>query len=126
MMHPRDEGLSGTIDIAPTLLDLVGVQKPKEMAGRSLLGSSSGGAVIAELARKKAAIKENWGLIRDLDTHQDEVVAYSGARGSEPAPALVAELSSLPDSLEVPETPVNNTGPDPAVVRQLKALGYIE
>jgi phosphoglycerol transferase MdoB-like AlkP superfamily enzyme len=126
MIHLRDEQLSGTIDIAPTLLDLVGVQKPKEMAGRSLLGSSSGGAVIAELARKKAAIKENWGLIRDLDTHQDEVVAYSDARESEPAPALVAALRSLLDSLEARETPVNSTGPDPAVVRQLKALGYIE
>ena len=126
MMRPRDEGLSGTIDIAPTLLDLVGVRKPREMAGRSLLGSSSGGAVIAELARKKAAIKENWGLIRDLDTHQDEVVAYSGASGSAPTPALVAELGALLDSLETRETPVNNTTPDPAVVRQLKALGYIE
>jgi arylsulfatase A-like enzyme len=126
MMRPRDEGLSGTIDIAPTLLDLLGVRKPKEMAGRSLLGSSSGGVVIAELARKKAAIKENWGLIRDLDTHQDEVVAYSDARESEPAPALVAALRSVLDSLEVRETPVNSAGPDPAVVRQLKALGYIE
>jgi hypothetical protein len=54
------------------------------------------------------------------------VVAYSDARESEPAPALVAELRSLLDSLEVRETPVNSTGPDPAVVRQLKALGYIE
>lgn len=39
---------------------------------------------------------------------------------------VIAGLSSLPDSLEVPETPVNSAGPDPAVVRQLKALGYIE
>jgi len=126
MLHPRDERLSGTIDVAPTLLDLVGVRKPKEMAGRSLLGSSSGGAVIAELAAKKAVIKDDWGLIRDLDTRQDEVVAYSGARESGPTPALVAELGALLDSLEVRETPVNSTGPDPAVVRQLKALGYIE
>ena len=126
MVHPRDEQLSGTIDIAPTILDLVGVQKPKEMAGRSLLASSSGGAVIAELAGKKAAIKEHWGLIRDLDTHQDEVVAYSGARESEPTPALVAELGSLLDSLEIRETPVDSTAPDPAVVQQLKALGYLE
>jgi arylsulfatase A-like enzyme len=127
MIHLRDEQLSGTIDIAPTLLDLVRVQKPKEMAGRSLVGaSSSRGAVIAELARKKAAIKEHWGLVRDLRTHQEEVAAYSGARGSEPTPALVAELRSLLDSLEVRETPANPTGPDPEVVRQLKALGYIE
>ena len=96
------------------------------MAGRSLLGSSSGGAVIAELAAKKAVIKDDWGLIRDLDTRQDEVVAYSGGRNSEPTPALVAELRSLLDSLEIRETPINSTGPDPAVVRQLKALGYIE
>jgi hypothetical protein len=83
MVHPRDEQLSGTIDIAPTILDLVGVQKPKEMAGRSLLASSSGGAVIAE-------------------------------------------LGSLLGSLEIRETPVNSTAPDPAVVQQLKALGYLE
>jgi arylsulfatase A-like enzyme len=126
MMHPRDERLSGTMDIAPTLLDLVGVPKPKEMSGRSLLGSSSGGAVIAELAAKKAVIKDDWGLIRDLDTRQDEVVAYSGAHESGPTPALVAELGSLLDSLEIRETPVNSTGPDPALVQQLKALGYIE
>jgi hypothetical protein len=54
------------------------------------------------------------------------VVAYSDARGSEPGPALLAELGSLLDSLEARETPVNSTDPDPAVVRQLKALGYIE
>ncbi len=126
MMRPRDERLSGTIDIAPTLLDLVGVRKPKEMAGRALLESSSGGAVIAELAGKKAAIKEHWGLIRDLDTQKEEVIAYSGARESGPTPALVAELRSLLDSLEVRETPVDSTAPDPAVVQQLKALGYIE
>jgi arylsulfatase A-like enzyme len=126
MMRPRDERLSGTIDIAPTLLDLVGVRKPKEMAGRSLLESSSGGAVIAELAGKKAAIKEHWGLIRDLDTQKEEVIAYSGARESGPTPALVAELRSLLDSLKVRETPVDSTAPDPAVVQQLKALGYIE
>jgi arylsulfatase A-like enzyme len=126
MMRPRDERLSGTIDIAPTLLDLVGVRKPKEMAGRALLESPSGGAVIAELAGKKAAIKEHWGLIRDLDTQKEEVIAYSGARESGPTPALVAELRSLLDSLEVRETPVDSTAPDPAVVQQLKALGYIE
>jgi hypothetical protein len=92
----------------------------------SSAGSSSGGAVIAELARKKAAIKENWGLIRDLDTRQDEVVAYSGARESGPTAELVAELRSLLDSLEVRETTVNSAAPDPGVVQQLKALGYIE
>jgi arylsulfatase A-like enzyme len=126
MMRSRDERLSGTIDIAPTLLDLVGVRKPKEMVGRSLLGPSSSGAVIAELAGKKAAIKEHWGVIRDLDTEKDEVVAYSGASESGPTPALLAELRSLLDSLEVRETTVNSAAPDPAVVQQLKALGYIE
>jgi arylsulfatase A-like enzyme len=126
IVHPRDEQLSGTIDIAPTILDLVGVRKPEQMAGRSLLGSSSRGAVIAELAGNKAAIKEHWGLVRDLDTHQDEVVAYAGARGSEPTAALVAELESLLDGLEVRETPTNDAVPDSAVVQQLKALGYIE
>jgi arylsulfatase A-like enzyme len=126
IMHPRDEHLSGTIDIAPTILDLIGVRKPEQMAGRSLLGSSSRGPVIAELASSKAAIKKHWGLIRDLDTQKDEVVAYSGARESGPAPALVAELESLLDSLEVRDTPVNDTIPDATVVRQLKALGYIE
>jgi arylsulfatase A-like enzyme len=126
MMRPRDERLSGTIDIAPTLLDLVGVRKPKEMAGRSLLESSSGGAVIAELAGKKAAIKDHYGLIRDLDTQKDEVVTYSGARESGPTPALVAELRSLLDSLEVRETMTHGAALDPAVVQQLKALGYIE
>jgi arylsulfatase A-like enzyme len=126
MMRPRDERLSGTIDIAPTLLDLAGVRKPKEMVGRSLLESSSSGAVIAELAGKKAAIKEHWGVIRDLDTEKDEVVAYSGASESGPTPALLAELRSLLDSLEVRETTVNSAAPDPAVVQQLKALGYIE
>ncbi len=123
--HPRDERLSGTIDIAPTLLDLVGIRKPREMAGRSLLGSSSGRPIIAELAGQKAAIKEYWGVIRDLDARQDEVVAYSGAAESEPSAELVAELSSLLDALDVRAT-VNSAAPDPKVVQQLKALGYIE
>jgi arylsulfatase A-like enzyme len=126
MKHPRDEHLSGTIDIAPTLLDLLGVSKPTEMTGRSLLGSSPGGAVISELAAKKAAIKDGWGVVRDLDTQTDEVVAYNGARESEPPPALVAELGSILDSLEVGATPVDNTTLSPAFKEQLKALGYVE
>jgi arylsulfatase A-like enzyme len=125
-MHPRDEELSGMIDIAPTLLDLLGVAQPKEMIGRSLLGSSSGGAVISELAAKKAAIKDGWGVVRDLETHQDEIVAYNGARGSGPTPALAAELEALLDSLDIRETPVNSAVPDPALAEQLKALGYVE
>jgi hypothetical protein len=114
------------IDIAPTLLDLLGVAQPKEMIGRSLLGSSSGGAVISELAAKKAAIKDGWGVVRDVETHQDEVVAYNGARGSGPTPALAAELKALLDSLEIRETPVNSAVPDPVLAEQLKALGYVE
>jgi len=126
MMHSRDERLSGMIDIAPTVLDLVGVEKPMAMAGRSLFGSSSDHAVIAELAGKKAAIKEHWGLVRDLDNQKDELVAYSGAHESGPTPELVAELESLLDSLEVRETTLKGAAPDPEVVEQLKALGYIE
>jgi len=126
MMHPRDEHLSGTIDIAPTILDLAGVRKPEQMAGRSLLGSSSRRAVIAELAGNKAAIKKHWGLIRDLDTHQEEVVPYAGARQPERTAELVAELESLLDAVEVRATPVSSKAPDPAVVEQLKALGYVE
>jgi arylsulfatase A-like enzyme len=126
MRHPRDEQLSGTIDIAPTLLDLLGVPQPKEMVGRSLLGSASGGTVISELAGKKAAIKKHWGLIRDLETQKDEVVAYSGARESERTPALVAELRSLLDSLEFRQMPASDAVIDAKFEKQLKALGYIE
>ena len=125
-MRSRSGRLSGMVDIAPTVLDFVGVEKPAQMAGRSLLGSSSGAAVIAELAGKKAAIKEHWGLVRDLNTRKDEVVAYSGADESGPRPELVAELRLLLDSLKVRETTIDSAGPDPAVVEQLKALGYIE
>ncbi|MFZ1864995.1 MAG: sulfatase [Polyangiales bacterium] len=126
MRRSRDERLSGTIDIAPTLLDLIGVHKPEEMTGGSLLEHSSDETVIAELAGKKAAIKEHWGLIRDLDSHEDEVVAYTGAAGSGPTPALLAELAALLDSLKVGETPIDSSAPDPAIEQQLKALGYIE
>jgi hypothetical protein len=120
------ERLSGTMDIAPTLLDLVGIPKPAEMAGRSLLESASGGAVIAELAAKKAAIDEHWGLVRDLDTNEDEVVAYAGASESAPTPDQIAELEALLDSLEMRETPLKSLSTDPTVVQQLKALGYVE
>jgi arylsulfatase A-like enzyme len=126
MTHPRNEQLSATIDIAPTLLDLVGVPQPKEMTGRSLLRPASGGAVISELAAKKAAIKDGWGLIRNGDTQQDEVVAYNGASEPGPPPGLVDELGSLLDSLELRETPIDTTVLNPELEKQLKALGYVE
>jgi arylsulfatase A-like enzyme len=126
MMHPRHEQLSGTMDIAPTLLDLVGVRKPEEMVGRSLLGAPSSRALISELAAKKAAVKEHWGLVRDLDTGLDELVEYHGARGSEPSAELIAALRALLDTLAVRETSIEVADPDPEVVRQLEALGYIE
>ena len=124
--HPRDEALSGMIDIAPTILDLLGLRKPEEMAGASLFGHSSRGPVISELAGQKAVIKDHWGLIRDLDAGEDEVVAYAGARGPEASEELLVELRTLLDSLEVVETTESGAAPDPGVVEQLKALGYIE
>jgi len=126
LLRPREARLSGTMDIAPTLLDLVGVPTPKEMAGRSLLRPYSDRIVISELARKKAAIKNGWGVVRDLDTHQDEVVAYAGASTSEPSADLIAELGSRLDSLEFRTMTVNNTAPNPDLVRQLRALGYMK
>ena len=126
LTQPRNERLSGTIDIAPTLLDLVGVPQPKEMTGRSLLRPASGRAVISELAAKKAAIKDGWGLIRNLDTQEDEVVAYNGASESEPRPGLVEELGSLLNSLELRATPTDTTVLNPELEKQLEALGYVE
>jgi hypothetical protein len=41
------------------------------------------------------------------------VIAYNAARASEPPPALVAELGSLLDSLEIRETPVDSTVLEP-------------
>lgn len=122
----RDEGLSGAIDIAPTLLDLLELEKPSEMVGRSLLGPSRGETVLSELANKKAAIKDHWGLIRDLDSQKEELVAYGGASEPEPSAELVAALESTLDSLEIGETPAKSMASDPAVVEQLKALGYVE
>lgn len=126
LKRERDEGLSGAVDIAPTLLDLLRKEKPSEMVGRSLLTPTQGEAVISELANKKAAIKSHWGLIRDLDSQKEELVAYGGASEAKPSPELVADLKSMLDSLEIGETPVKSMASDPAVVEQLKALGYIE
>lgn len=117
---------SRSMDIAPTILDLVRTQKPPEMAGNSLLEPVPDEAIVSELARKKAAIKDGWGLIRDLDSSEEELVAYSAGHGAAPSPRLVEELRSLLDSLRVRETPINTKVPDSAVVQQLKALGYVE
>lgn len=119
-------GACGSVDIAPTILDLVRIQKPPQMEGNSLLQPLAGGAIVSELAKKKAVIKGGWGLIRDLSTGQEEVVAYSAGHGAEPDPALVEDLRLRLDSLRVRETPVNTEVPDSAVVQQLKALGYME
>lgn len=127
MEHPPHESLSGTIDIAPTILDLLGIDRPKEMVGRSLLRPSTQEAtVVSELASTKAAIKSGWGLVRDWKTGEEEVVAYTATPESKPSPQLAAELAFVLDSLELRETPRDDTVIRPSLKMQLEALGYVE
>ena len=65
----RAEGLVELVDIAPTLLDAVGIEKPQEMQGVHLTPVLSGNAAPAEI--KKHVISEYWDAIVSPDGHQD-------------------------------------------------------
>jgi len=138
----RHDGLVSTVDVAPTILRLVGLPVPAAMRGRDLL--TGGGAprdVVSEsIDRRQLMLRRGrWKLIRTVENawyteafapRRGTVELYDLERdpGEErnlaaAAPAVVAELTAALDAWEraalVPAAP-------PVPDERLRALGYLE
>jgi membrane-anchored protein YejM (alkaline phosphatase superfamily) len=126
LKRPRHIQQSGTMDIAPTILELVGIETPASMRGASLLRPSFGSIVIAELASKKVIIQDGWGLVRDSVSAEYELEHYLGDASVVAPKELVASLKSRLDGIESSSMERGVNRIEPEVEAQLRALGYVE
>jgi arylsulfatase A-like enzyme len=129
----RLEGLVRTIDILPTVLDVLDLPGPAAMEGISLMGSIQDGKVepllsVTQLGEKRAALRtQRWKLfdrvLYDLDTDPEET------RDSTPGNFKVKDtlgvklnefLKSRSDMRR------EKTDLDRATLEELKKLGYVD
>jgi arylsulfatase A-like enzyme len=139
-ISPRvDERMVSTIDIAPTILDFVGLDAPDAMQGQSLLrkdpGRNGSDAVFAQYGPRRYAVRtDNWKLIRntgsgvielyDLWNDPDEFVNVADAH-----PDIVADLGSRIDAFKArhraPKRKTSRQELEQEEIEHLKALGYL-
>jgi arylsulfatase A-like enzyme len=134
-----DERLVSTIDIAPTVLDYIGVPIPETMMGHSLLDRASrsrdGDAVFAQYGPRRYAIRtEQWklidntasGFIELFDMVNDPGEQENLARGR---PDIVEELAQRVEAFKArhraPKRKSSKQELDPEEIKHLKALGYL-
>jgi arylsulfatase A-like enzyme len=115
-----------TVDIAPTLLELLHIEPPEAMRGASLLSGVTNQAAVSELANHKVAINNGWGVIRNTETGEDEVVSYVDKPNAPASPQLLEELTATLDALRVRATTDGGMELNSELTEELKALGYIE
>ena len=149
MMIPGFERSGGfdtavsTVDILPTVLDVLKVECPTPMDGESLIPVISGEAlrrdtpiVVSELGyHLTAVIKDNWKIIHDSDSESYELYDL----GSDPGETrnLISENATearelgrhLGDWLRLRRSRMSDAPratTDGETINQLKALGYIQ
>ncbi len=146
--HLPQDRLGGTrvsapvalLDVAPTLLDFVGLHSPDSFRGQSLRVAMEGGAapersVSSEMKDLQTLIEYPWKLIRSgdgsapllFDLAQDpaERNDLGGARGERVAAMSRRLDAALPESGRGPVPEVEPGEHDPQLLEQLKALGYV-
>ena len=128
------------LDVAPTLLELAGLQPPPTFQGRSLTPQlegklSSDRPAVSEMGALKSRIEMPWKLIVDPDkprpalfdlVHDPAELADVSAQEPERLVALTEALRrSLSDQLQdVPVLPHEDVSPE--MREQLRELGYVE
>ncbi len=104
-------GLVRLIDLAPTMLDLIGIPAPGEFEGRSVAGaarSPSGAAATAYLEAMDANLTRNWAPLTAIVANDHKLIDL-------PIPELY-------DLQSDPEETTNRYSRDPARARTLESL----
>lgn len=126
------------LDVAPTLLDLVGVEAPDAWTGRSLGSAIDGSAVaprpaVSEMGRWQALALPPWKLVRGVGpTRLFDLASDPGeqrdlaAREPERAEELEGALSLALGEQRGPVEALEEGPADAALTERLRELGYIE
>lgn len=144
-----------TIDVMPTILDIVGVDSPMDTAGRSLLPALQGRElaerpVFSERRMFKKTTRDflegsdysvilgRWHMLLnggrsnelyDLEADTDEAITYDGLAGGVSAGAKTRELVRLIHSWRAKTKPLVSkarTEEDRRVLERLRSLGYTQ
>jgi arylsulfatase A-like enzyme/Tfp pilus assembly protein PilF len=100
------DGLTRLIDLAPTLLDVIGVAAPASFEGRSVVGA--GAATSAYVEAMDANLTRNWAPLSGIVTGRDKLIDLP-----------IAELYDLPAD---PHETTNLFAREPERARTLQAL----
>ena len=142
ILRPREvPDLVRHIDIAPTILDAIGLAKPADLPGRTLLGAANGEALAVEPAYFEAmssALNRGWaplaGMVRDRyklidlpvpelfdlvsDPHESRNLAAS-------EPQALGGIRTRLEQLRTADRGLARPGESPEARERLRALGYI-
>jgi tetratricopeptide (TPR) repeat protein len=135
----RVEEPASLLDVAPTILDAIGVPAPREMRGRSLLTGAAGRDVYSESlyarnhfgcaalrtvrAGRYKYIEAPKPELYDLSTDSKELHNLYDQQRSKAA-AMAQQLAAL-QSRSNPETPAKTPSPKSDTVTALRSLGYL-
>lgn len=145
----RSEERASLIDVAPTILDWVGIEAPEQFAGRSLRagslrGTSRGYDFVESFSRwgldRQSYYEGDWKIIAELSTDfvelynlREDPTEMNDLSRVEPARArrmvsrlkeILAEAEALRGALRLGEPPVPALSEDAR--KELEALGYVD
>jgi arylsulfatase A-like enzyme len=131
----RRTGLARTVDVLPTLLELLGVGAPRGIEGVSLLGPSHPGEAYAETVLPQTL---GWASLHAFRFHNLKYVEAPRPElydlEADPAeehnlvaekPADAQRLSRMLAAFRGDDRPWSTAAPDPQVEERLRALGYV-
>jgi len=136
----RDSANARHVDYVPTVLDVLGIEKPPELHGRSLLADRRGESVPGDsyFESLSAALNRGWAPLRGLilggDKFVDLPVPELYDLGKDPGEAHnLAAASSLPDAVrrlrkrltEIPAGSLERASIDSEEAAKLRSLGYL-
>jgi arylsulfatase A-like enzyme/tetratricopeptide (TPR) repeat protein len=139
--------LSGTVDIMPTILDLLELEIPADVQGRSLAALVRGDAVTSAprslyMESLVATLQCGWGTLRALRTSDEKLIHGPkprfyrvdedpgeihdlAARDPDAVERLTADLDRAMKRWTSEEATSSQSSPDEETLRKLATLGYI-
>lgn len=125
------------VDLTPTILDVVELQPPPGIAGRSLLQPAPGGRVLFAEKGEQVALRTNeFKFIYNLEDSRAELYALRSDPGErnnvvDQEPQLASAFRDrifqwLEESEQAAHAPREEVAADEAMLERLKALGYVK